>query len=254
MYSENQIPNLRPADQKNLKCQPTALLSPNGDFYMSSQDSERIMNPDCFSEEVMQFLRDEKSYLRNIFVQEQYDCIVEVGCHAGHNSSWLSELCTHYIGVDINEAAISHANQKRRIAGKVEFFCEPVENLISLLSEGNYPERKVVLFPFNLFGNFIDVERLLKTLDIKGVDLVMSNFNTMSATTLGRYKYYVNCFGKSVIRVYDAEQGVLFKAGQCFQSIAFDSNYLTKIIHEVSSYHGILMPFSIYGDLFILTK
>ena len=235
-------------------CHSAAILSPNGNFYMSSDDSERIMNPECFSDEVTQFLSDEKIYLRKIFAQEQYDCIVEVGCHAGHNSSWLSELCTHYVGVDINEAAIAHANQTRRIPGKTEFFCTAVEDLIPLLSGGKYPQRKVVLFPFNLFGNFIDVERLLKTLDIKGVDVAMSNFNTKSATTLGRYKYYVNCFGKSAIRVYDAEQGVLFKAGQCFQSIAFNPDYLTKVIHEISGFHGILMPFSIYGDLFVLTK
>jgi hypothetical protein len=228
-------------------------LSPNGDFYISFSDSERIMNPACFSPEIVQFLHDEKIFLRKVFLQEKYECIIEVGCHAGHNASWLSELCEHYVGVDINAEAIDHAN--KQASGKIEFFCTPVEKIIPLLEpDGRYPRRKVVLFPFNLFGNFINIEELIEMLDIAGVDLAMSNFNVKSATTIGRYNYYGNCFGESAIRVYDAEQGVLFKAGQCFQSIAYNQDYLTKIIHETSKFHGILMPFSIYGDLFLLTK
>lgn len=230
-------------------------LSPNQDFYMSSGDSERIMNHACFSPEVAQFLKDEQMCLQKIFVQEQYECIIEVGCHSGHNARWLSELCSNYIGVDINAAAIERAKNTLQVPGKVEFVCTPVEELISLLHpEKKYPLRKVLLFPFNLFGNFINVEKLLTTLDIRGVDVAMSNFNTKSSTTIGRYNYYVNCFGASGIRVYDAEQGVLFKAGQCFQSIAYNSDYLSKVIHDISEYHGIIMPFSIYGDLFLLTK
>lgn len=229
--------------------------SPNTEFYMSSCDAERIMNENFFSPEVSQFIKDEQLFVRKLFLQEQYDCIIEVGCHSGQNSSWLSSLCSRYIGVDINAAAIEVAKITKEIPGKAEFFCAPVEKLISLLvPEEKYPRRKVVLFPFNLFGNFIKIERLLETLDMVGLDVAMSNFNTKSATTIGRYNYYVNCFGEQTIRVYDAEQGVLFKAGQCFQSIAFNPLYLSKVVHEISGYHGVIMPFSAYGDFFLLTK
>ncbi len=231
------------------------LPMPNNDFYMSSPDSERIMNPECFSSEVTQFLQDERNHVTKVLQEEQYECIIEVGCHTGHNSEWLSALCSQYIGVDINELAIANALKLRHRPGRIDFLCTPVEKLRSLvLPEGKYPRRKLVLFPFNLFGNFINVEELIEMLDMAGVDLAMSNFNTRSATTIGRYNYYVTCFGKSSIRVYDAEQGVLFKAGQSFRSIAYRPEYLTKLIHAISRYHGIVTPFSTYGDLFLLTK
>lgn len=228
---------------------------PNNDFYMSFGDSDRIMDPSCFSPEIAQFLQDEKNHLSKVFLQEQYECIIEVGCHAGHNADWLSALCTQYIGVDINKDAIELAQQTKHLPGKIDFFCTSVENLKPLmLPDGKYPQRKIVLFPFNLFGNFINVEELIEMLDMTGVDLAMSNFNTRSATTIGRYNYYINCFGKASIRVYDAEQGVLFKAGQKFRSIAYNPEYLTKLVHDISRYHGIITPFSTFGDLFLLTN
>lgn len=230
-------------------------LSPNSDFYMTSADAAQIMNPDCFSPEIAQFILDEKLFLRNVLLKEQYECIIEVGCHTGQNADWLSDLCSRYVGVDINSHVIERAIQTRRVPGKIEFFCAPVENLLSvLLPEESYPRRKVVLFPFNLFGNFIDVRRLLRVLDMKGLDVALSNFNTKSATTIGRYNYYVRCFGELAIRVYDAEQGVLFKAGKRFQSIAFNPAYLAGVVQEISDYHGTLMPFSVYGYLLLLTK
>jgi SAM-dependent methyltransferase len=223
--------------------------------YMSFRYSERIMNPDCFSPEIEHFLHDERVHLSEVLSREEYECIIEVGCHAGHNADWLSALCSQYVGIDINGAAIDQANRERRRPGKVDFFCTSVEKLPSLaLPEGRYPSRKLVLFPFNLFGNFVNVEGLIEVLDMADVDLAMSNFNTRAITTIGRYNYYVNCFGKSSIRVYDAEQGVLFKAGQTFRSIAYKPEYLTKLIHDISRYHGIITPFSTYGDLFLLTK
>jgi SAM-dependent methyltransferase len=230
-------------------------LSPNSDFYMTSDDAAQIMNPECFSPEISQFILDEKLFLSSVLLREQYECIVEVGCHTGHNAEWLSDLCDLYVGVDINSRAIERAKQGRHVPGKIEFFCAPVENLLSvLLPEKSYPQRKVVLFPFNLFGNFIDVRRLLSVLDMKELDVAMSNFNTKSATTIGRYNYYINCFRGVAIRVYDAEQGVLFKAGKRFQSIAFNPSYLAGVIQDISDYHGTLMPFSVYGYLLLLTK
>lgn len=230
-------------------------VPPNSDFYKHAVDSEKIMDPNCFSTEVRQFLEDEKNHLSKLFLKEQYECIIEVGCHIGHNAHWLSEFCTQYIGVDINNEAIELAKKSKQIPGKIEFFCTAVEDLnFLLLPDGKYPKRKVVLFPFNLFGNFINVEELIAMFDMTGVDIAMSNFNTRAATTIGRYDYYANCFGRSTVRVYDAEQGILFKAGQRFQSIAHNPDYLTKVIHEISKYHGILMPFSPYGDLFLLTN
>lgn len=228
---------------------------PNSDFYKHAVNSERIMDQNYFSMEVRQFLEDEKNHLIKLFPKEQYDCIIEVGCHVGHNAHWLSELCTQYIGVDINKKSIELARKSKQIPGKIEFFCTAVEDMNFLLrADGKYPKHKVVLFPFNLFGNFINVEELIAMFDMTGVDIAMSNFNTRSATTIGRYDYYANCFGRSTVRVYDAEQGILFKAGQRFQSIAHNPDYLTKIIHEISKYHGILMPFSPYGYLFLLTN
>lgn len=213
------------------------------------------MDQKCFSTEVHHFLHDEKNHLIKLFSKESYDCIIEVGCHVGHNANWLSELCTQYIGIDINKKAIELARKNKELPGKIEFFCTAIEDMGFLLTTGGENlTRKLVLFPFNLFGNFINVEELIAMFDMTGVDIAMSNFNTKSATTIGRYDYYANCFGRSTVRVYDAEQGILFKAGQRFQSIAHNTDYLTKVIHDISKYHGILMPFSPYGDMLLLTN
>jgi ubiquinone/menaquinone biosynthesis C-methylase UbiE len=227
----------------------------NGEFYMSFHDSEKIMNPSSFSSEVREFLRDERISLGTMFVDEGYDCIVEVGCHDGHNAPWLAQLCGRYVGVDINEFAIRRAKQRDGNPNNADFFHAPVERVMSLLqSSDSAKTRTAVLFPFNLFGNFIDVVGLITRLDLRGVDLIMANFNDKAPTTIGRYLYYVNCFGSEGIRVYEAEQGVLFRAGQKFQSIAYKPDYLSSVIRKISNYHGILTPFSRYGYLFILTK
>lgn len=231
------------------------LLSPNIDFYMSSIDKDRIMNPISFSAEVRQFLIDEEVYLRKMFKEENYGCIIEVGCHTGHNALWISEYCEKFIGVDVNKSAIEYAKKQHIDNKNIEFICSPIENLMAVLNENSlYPKRKLVLFPFNLFGNFINIENLLAKFDEVGVDVALSNFNTCSSTTIGRYNYYLNCFRDSKIRVFDAEQGVLFKAGQQFQSIAYDLKYLQKVIHDMSDYHGVIIPFSIHGYLMTLTK
>ena len=227
----------------------------NGEFYMSFHDSEKIMNPSSFSNEVREFLRDERVSLGTMFLREAYDCIVEVGCHDGHNASWLAQLCSRYIGVDINEYAIRRAKQRSDNPENGDFFYAPIERVMSLVqSSDSAGARTAVLFPFNHFGNFVDIVGLIQLLDLRGVDLVMANFNNKAPTTIGRYLYYVNCFGSEGIRVYEAEQGVLFRAGQKFQSIAYNPDYLSSVIHKISSYHGILTPFSRYGYLFILTK
>ncbi len=233
---------------------PRISSAPNNDFYAESEDSGKIMAAASFPPEIAQFLDDERKCLAKVFREEQYECIIEVGCHAGHNAGWLSALCEEYVGIDINESAIRTAMAQYAGVMGISFICGPVEHVISvILNEKLSPRRAVVLFPFNLFGNFVNVEELIKSFNASGVDLAMSNFNTRSATTLGRYNYYSNCFGRSQIRVYDAEQGVLFKAGLNFRSIAYKSDYLTKLMHDISSYHGILLPFSAYGELFLLT-
>ena len=235
--------------------QPIIRRPPNNDFYMSETEENKIMDPGCFSPEISQFLSEEKSYLSSYFNQESYDCIVEVGCHAGHNTEWLSSLCDYYIGIDVNENAIAQANRTFQFRKNIEFRCASVEALRPmLLTNVSRKKRLIVLFPFNLFGNFINITKLIEMLDVSGVDLAMCNFNTKAATTIGRYKYYLNCFKGVGIRVFDAEQGVLFKAGQNFRSIAFNREYLTRKIQEVSEFHGIVTSFSVFGDLYLLTK
>lgn len=228
--------------------------APNNDFYAAFEDAVKIMEPGSFSPEVELFLADEKICLTKLFHVEQYDCIIEVGCHSGRNAGWLSSLCHRYIGIDINESAIRSAKNAHASNARIEFVCGPVEHVISSILDENLCKRRiVVLFPFNLFGNFVNVDELISSFSLTGADLAMSNFNTRSATTLGRYNYYSNCFPRSQIRVYDAEQGVLFKAGNHFRSIAYDANYLRKLIRDRSNYHGVVMPFSTHGDLFLLT-
>lgn len=240
---------------KNAESKVKKHSSSNKEFYMSSSDKDKIMSPLSFSKEIREFLNDEEKHLRKMFFEEKYDCIIEVGCHAGHNSEWISEYCKQYIGIDINTAAIDYAKNKHIKSTNIEFICQPAEELIKMIkdTEDNTP-RKLVLFPFNLFGNFVNVVDILAMLDEAGVDVAISNLGTSSATTMGRYNYYNNCFTESSIRVYDAEQGVLFKAGQDFQSIAYDIKYLQKLLHTMSDYHSVLTPFSLYGYLFTLTK
>lgn len=110
------------------------------------------MNPNCFSAEVRQFLEDERNFLAKLFRKEQYECIIEVGCHIGHNAHWLSQLCTQYIGVDINKEAIELARKSKQIPGKIEFFCAAVEDLnFLLLSDEKYPKKEGCTLPLQSF-------------------------------------------------------------------------------------------------------
>ena len=257
MYGSEARPDSRTAETRPGGVDPEGALFPNSEFYATSGDANRIMDPTCFSPEIAQFIGDEQRFVENFLAHERYECVVEVGCHAGRNCCWLSRLCGTYVGIDIDPRAIERARAEHQAPGKVEFFCATAESLLSnVLTQENHPHPRytAVLYPFNLFGNFIGVKQLLRTLDAMNVDVALSNFNTKSATTIGRYKYYANCFDKATIRVFDGEQGVLFKAGRHFQSIAYNRSYLSEIIRATSRYHGTIMSFSIYGDLCLLTR
>ncbi len=246
-----------PQEHHYIAPQLSGVVPLNSDFYMTRSDADKIMDPHYWSEEIAHFIEDEKTFLKRMLDSERYDCIVEVGCHQGQNAHWLSTFCDRYVGIDLNQVAIQGAQAQHTGSKNIAFHAGNAETIIHQL--GHDPTlatmpRKLVLFPFNLAGNFINLHALLATLDRHGFDLVLSSFNDKSKTTVGRYRYYENIFGGPTVRVWDAEQGVLFRAGQVFQSIAFSTRYLSKIMKEAARFHGVISPFSTYGNIFLFTK
>jgi len=229
---------------------------PNQDFYRHFDGSDKIMNPENYPKQIEQFLMQEKTCLESVFRQNSYDCIVEVGCHEGSNSAWIREFCSQYYGIDVNSEAISRAVRLSRADASVKFLCTPAESFIPDLRpslEGF--KKKAVFLPFNIVGNFINPAGLLKNFFDANFDIVISVFNAKAETAVGRYLYYQRCFGSDEeIEVHETGEGVLFKIGDVFQSMAYSSEKLRTIVECISGDNFSCNYQTRYGALHVISK
>lgn len=231
-------------------------LFPNQDFYRLFDGSDKIMNPKNYPKQIEQFLAQERDCLESVFKQKSYDCIVEIGCHDGSNSIWIRDFCSQYYGIDVNSEAISRAIQFRYAENNVQFQCIPAENFVHhLRSSLQKFQRKAVFLPFNIVGNFINPTGLLKSFSDANFDIVISVFNTKVETAIGRYLYYQSCFGtEEKIEVHETEEGILFKIGSMFQSMAYSSEKFRTIVDDMSGCGLVCNYQTKYGELHVISK
>ncbi|WP_460505705.1 methyltransferase domain-containing protein [Hydrogenophaga soli] len=231
-------------------------LFPNQEFYRLLDGANRIMNPKNYPKQIEQFLMQEKGGLESIFRRISYDCIVEIGCFDGSNSTWVRDFCIQYYGIDVNSEAISRAARLGRADANVKFLCISAENFVPVLrSSLEGFKRKAVFLPFNIVGNFINPAGILKNFFDANFDIVMSVFNTKSETVVGRHLYYQRCFGtEEEIEVHETGDGILFRVGDVFQSMAYSSEKLRSIVEYVGVGNFSCNHHTKYGELHVISK
>lgn len=230
-------------------------LFPNQFFYSERGGSDTIMNPQHYSDQVEFFLEQERECLESLLRCRNYKCVVEIGCHDGRNSKWLSDLCDRYAGIDLNESAISRANYLNNNTDRVRFYCRKADDSNFIDEYKSLSGNKIIYLPFNIVGNFVDPRSLIENYLASGFDVVMSLFNNNIETTLGRYLYYRKCFGsESVIEISESHGGVLFVVNKSFRSMAFSRNAIDEYFSGISESCNIELHSKSYGNIILIRK
>lgn len=201
-------------------------------FYESSVGNN-IMNQKCFSEEIDQYLENEKRFFEIIISKFNY--LVEIGCVKGRHLQWALERGKYYIGIDIVNNhildAIEIASSLKLDCKKYNFVCERAENFLAVLNNlnRNYEQRCATLtyFPFNILGNIENLEQTIMNLNISNVEFYISSFKTDSFSSRIRREYYNNCGCEDITEIKD-DTGIRFISKEGLNTIAYHPNWLNK--------------------------
>ena len=199
------------------------------DFYESGK-GDRLIDPLLFPEEIKQFLVGEKRILEAL--RGLFDLLVEVGSMYGRYLKWAVENSKCYLGIDIVQRYIKDG---KRIVAKLQldpdkyrFMLGGAEKITDLVkpSEWNIaPDKCLLFFPFNSFGNMENPVVVIKSIKKSGLPFLISTYGTSQEINAYREQYYRNCGYAEILCVQD-EKGVRFTSPDGLSSIAYHPNYL----------------------------
>jgi len=205
------------------------------DFY-GSDLGNRLINDALFPEEIKEFLKLEKELLSEII--PLFDSLVEVGCMQGRYLQWATKHVQNYIGIDIVSSYIEEGcrnltqNYGKLIKG--HFILGDAEKIDTILNWEKFsinPNRTILLFPFNSFGNMQNYLAVIKSLKKSGASFIISTYSTSEIATSIRYKYYEAC-KYSNLKKEKTNEGVVFSSKDGLWTIAYHQNFLLRIFKE----------------------
>ncbi len=195
--------------------------------------ADRLMDPECFSTEIKEYLKEEQSMVNSS--EGFIDLLIEVGCMNGRYLDWAVKHKKRYIGIDIVARHISAGRktvlERGLSADSCQFLLGDAEEISQLVR----PERLMVdrsrcllLFPFNCFGNVLNVKRLMESLQETGLPFLISSYQLSEYATACRFEYYRRC-GYREINVFRDEVGVSFLSSDGLKTTAYDPEHLQQL-------------------------
>lgn len=202
------------------------------DFYENGL-GDRFVDSLYQSEGIKQFLREELNMI-NAF-QNSIDLLIEVGCMHGLHLDWAIAHQKAYLGFDLVKRYIDMGRQSVAKKGlskqKYRFIVGNAEKIAHLMQQQHVsiaPDRCLLFFPFNSFGNMQHAERVIASLQRSNLPFVISSYQTSEAATMCRYEYYTGCGYKNLL-YSNTEKGVCFSSTDGFWSIAYHPTYLIEL-------------------------
>lgn len=162
----------------------------------------------------------------SLFVQglvALFDVVIEAGCADGRYHNEVTAAGRQYTGIDtdwnfIKSAGIQHP-ESIFIWGDVQL---AAHGLIQALPP---PARKLLLFPFNLFGTLQQPEALLRQLSESDTGIAILGYDTSEKATKARRNYY-RAAGFIKLCQKRSAMGIGFCSGSCLHSMAYEEGYL----------------------------
>lgn len=207
-------------------------------FY-ESNIGHNIMEEIFFSREINSYLELEKCFLESII--NKFNLFVEIGCVKGRHLQWTLEKGKYYVGIDI---VSKHIIDAERVAvslnldsNQYKLVCERAENFYLILNQIKMNDRRqkynaLTYFPFNIFGNVENWDKIVLKLKESNVDFYISGFKTDKFSTEIRKQYYSNCGCKELIEIQD-DTGIRFKSKEGLNTIAYFPNWLSQKFSDI---------------------
>lgn len=195
--------------------------------------ADRLMDPECFSAEIKDYLKQETAMVNAI--ESFIDVLIEVGCMNGRYLDWAIEHKKRYIGIDI---VARHIGAGRRAvlerglpADSCQFLLGNAEEISQLIPPETLlvdKARTLLLFPFNCFGNVVNVNRLMESLQRIDLPFFISSYQLTEYATACRFEYYKRC-GYREINVFRDEAGVSFSSPDGLKTTAYHPEHLQQL-------------------------
>ena len=208
------------------KCNPKKIFYKNG-------LGDRLIDPSFYPPEIKQFLIDERKILDSL--SSKIDLLIEVGCMQGRYLEWAILQNKYYLGIDI---VLRYIKAGQKIVKTLElpveqyqFKCGSAENIAELVKSKKSsipPERCLIFFPFNSFGNMENPIPIIKSLKKSNLPFIISTYPITKEVTSIRERYYKNC-KYSQLRQLKSKQGITFVSSDGLNSISYDPIYLKNI-------------------------
>jgi hypothetical protein len=231
-------------------------MSGTKDFYESGK-GDRLIDPFLFPEKIKQFLLYEKRILEAL--TGSFDLLIEVGCMHGRYLKWAVKNNKCYLGIDIVERYIETG--KKIVLGlqldtnKYRFILGGAENIAKIVKLDEWdirPNRCVLFFPFNSFGNMDNPVAVIKSIKKSSLPFLISTYDTNPEANKCREQYYKNC-GYIEVSIIQDEKGVRFVSSDGLSSIAYHKNYLQEVF-AINSLKVVAIRFSQIGLAYTLPE
>lgn len=226
------------------------------DFYESGK-GDHLIDPLFFPEEIRQFLICEKRILEAL--ADSFDLLVEVGSMYGRYLKWAIGDGKCYFGIDVVERYIE-AGRKIILDSqldpiKYKFVLGGAENITELVRPDEWsakPNRCILFFPFNSFGNMNNPLTVIRGIRKSGLPFLISTYGTSEEINICREKYYKNCGYSKIISIQD-KKGVRFTSPDGLNTIAYHLDYLQNAF-VANDLKVTVIPFSKIGTAFVSSE
>lgn len=226
-----------------------AIMGTTPEFYRNGY-GDRFIDPSLFNEEVAAFLCAEEQILNTLSCA--IHGLVEVGCMHGRYLEWAILNRKRYFGLDMVERYIIKGRKsvhKRGLSSvDYRFILGSMEQLPAIVDDPDvsaHPDKYVMLFPFNSFGNMDHPEGVIQSMQSLKLHFVVSSYQVTAHATNARTDYYAKC-GYQNLQVMADPHKVVVTSAEGLRSYAFNPTYLMRQFGR----HGIsvlLMPFANIG-------
>lgn len=213
-----------------------------------SKHGDRFLETENYTGTIAQFIEGERDLLSKW--TSSFDVLIEVGCMNGRYLNWTIANGKHYVGLDIVDDYIKQGIQQllRQGLSQKEYqfvLGDAIELSTVIRSLHITPDRALILFPFNCFGNIVNLRHLIFNLRECSAPFLISSYQTSPDATSCRYDYYKAC-GYSQLRVLQKEQGVCITSLEGLHSTAYQPEYLQYAFRE-QGMNILSIPFSSLG-------
>ena len=195
---------------------------------------DQMVDSQRYPDTIKNYLSEEQELLS--VISRNFDTIVEVGCMQGRLLKWVAEQRKRYIGIDVEDGYLEawKALSSESESSLIEFVLGDAQDLKGSLSKLNHPvspSSTILVFPFNSFGNIMDVRKAVSSLASIGMKFILFSYDTTAYANEVRAEYYRSC-GLRAIHKTESDEAVIFSSTEGMKSHAYQSHFLKQCFRQ----------------------